>query len=238
MFEALSRKPLDLARIDITLVDERWVGEESDRSNAALLRSHLLQGPAAAANFVPLHIDTPTPEDGLAQVTASIAALPLPFAVVVLGMGDDGHTASFFPGGDRLAQALAPSDGQLLETIRAPAAGEPRITLTLPTSRRLRDGAGPISASSPPITTCCRRISRSSAIPSSSSAAAREAGGVAQVAGGVPAMCDGVTQGEAGMELSLFSRDVIAMSTAVALSHDMFDARVCSASATRSCRAW
>ncbi|TCK22902.1 phosphogluconate dehydratase [Pseudonocardia endophytica] len=56
--------------------------------------------------------------------------------------------------------------------------------------------------------------------------AAREAGGVAQVAGGVPAMCDGITQGREGMELSLFSRDVIAMSTAVALSHDMFDGAV------------
>ena len=54
--------------------------------------------------------------------------------------------------------------------------------------------------------------------------AAREAGAVAQFAGGVPAMCDGVTQGQPGMELSLFSRDVIAMATAVALSHDMFDA--------------
>ncbi|MBB1062016.1 phosphogluconate dehydratase [Marilutibacter spongiae] len=54
--------------------------------------------------------------------------------------------------------------------------------------------------------------------------AARNAGATAQVAGGVPAMCDGVTQGRAGMELSLFSRDVIALSTAVALSHDMFDA--------------
>jgi phosphogluconate dehydratase len=54
--------------------------------------------------------------------------------------------------------------------------------------------------------------------------AAREAGGVAQVAGGVPAMCDGVTQGRPGMELSLFSRDVIAMATAIGLSHDMFDA--------------
>ena len=53
---------------------------------------------------------------------------------------------------------------------------------------------------------------------------ARKHGATAQVAGGVPAMCDGVTQGTAGMELSLFSRDVIAMSTAVALSHDMFDA--------------
>ncbi len=56
--------------------------------------------------------------------------------------------------------------------------------------------------------------------------AAREAGGTAQVAGGVPAMCDGVTQGEKGMELSLFSRDVIALSTAIALSHQMFDAAV------------
>lgn len=56
--------------------------------------------------------------------------------------------------------------------------------------------------------------------------AAREAGGVAQVASGVPAMCDGVTQGFAGMELSLFSRDVIAMATAIGLSHDMFDAAI------------
>ena len=56
--------------------------------------------------------------------------------------------------------------------------------------------------------------------------AARAAGATAQVAGGVPAMCDGVTQGEAGMDLSLFSRDVIALSTAVALSHQMFDAAV------------
>jgi phosphogluconate dehydratase len=57
--------------------------------------------------------------------------------------------------------------------------------------------------------------------------AAREAGATAQFAGGVPAMCDGVTQGQAGMEMSLFSRDVIAMSTALALSHNMFDATLC-----------
>ena len=56
--------------------------------------------------------------------------------------------------------------------------------------------------------------------------AVREAGGVAQFAGGVPAMCDGITQGRTGMELSLFSRDVIAMATGVALSHEMFDAAV------------
>ena len=57
--------------------------------------------------------------------------------------------------------------------------------------------------------------------------AVRAAGGVAQFAGGVPAMCDGVTQGQTGMELSLFSRDVIAMATAIALSHDMFDGAIC-----------
>ena len=57
--------------------------------------------------------------------------------------------------------------------------------------------------------------------------AARDVGATAQFAGGVPAMCDGVTQGQAGMELSLFSRDVIAMATAVALSHNMFDATLC-----------
>ncbi len=62
--------------------------------------------------------------------------------------------------------------------------------------------------------------------PQQIKATAREAGAVARVAGGVPAMCDGITQGRTGMELSLFSRDVIAMSTAIALSHDVFDAAV------------
>ena len=58
-------------------------------------------------------------------------------------------------------------------------------------------------------------------------AAAREAGAIAQFAGGVPAMCDGVTQGQPGMELSLFSRDVIAMATGIALAHNMFDSALC-----------
>ena len=63
--------------------------------------------------------------------------------------------------------------------------------------------------------------------PAQIKSAAASAGATAQFAGGTPAMCDGVTQGEPGMELSLFSRDVIAMSTAIALSHDVFDAALC-----------
>jgi phosphogluconate dehydratase len=75
-------------------------------------------------------------------------------------------------------------------------------------------------------------------LPALIRAAARAAGGTAQVAGGVPAMCDGVTQGQPGMELSLFSRDVIALAAGVALSHNCSMPPSIWASATRSCRGW
>ena len=131
-FTALSTRDLDWAKISITLVDERWVRESSDRSNARLVREHLLQGPAAAARFVPLHNDAPTPEEGMSPLDEALEKLYWPLACVVLGMGDDGHTASFFPGGDRLNEALDPKGGLALLPMRAPNAGEPRITLTLP----------------------------------------------------------------------------------------------------------
>jgi 6-phosphogluconolactonase len=131
-FEALSSERLPWADVIVTLVDERWVPEDSPRSNAALVRRHLLQGRAGAAGFVPLWRATDTPEESLAGVSRAVSDLPLPFAAVVLGMGDDGHTASFFPGGDRLAEAVDPAGTAPVLPIRAPAAGEPRITLTLP----------------------------------------------------------------------------------------------------------
>lgn len=129
---ALSAQPLDWSRVAVTLVDERWVAEDNARSNAALLREKLLQGPATTARFLPLYRDVATPEDALDELERDLATLPSPFDAVVLGMGNDGHTASFFPGGDRLAEALDPDSNQRVLPMRAPGAGEPRITLTLP----------------------------------------------------------------------------------------------------------
>lgn len=124
-------KNLDWSKVAITLVDERWVDEDSTRSNARLVRENLLQGAAAAAKFVPLYTGAPKPDAAaISEANAWQSQLPHPFDAVVLGMGDDGHTASFFPGAPELEAALS-SAGPLI-ALHAEAASEPRITMTLP----------------------------------------------------------------------------------------------------------
>ena len=118
-FETLSRFDVPWSRITVTLVDERQVPETNPRSNARLVRENLLQNSAAGAKFVPL-FDNPGAEN--------VATLD----AVVLGMGSDGHNASFFPGGDNLSKALTPKAGKRIVEISAPDAGEPRLTFTLP----------------------------------------------------------------------------------------------------------
>jgi 6-phosphogluconolactonase len=92
-----------------------------------------LQGHAAAAHLVPLYADALQPEDMIADLSAGITP-HLPISVLLLGMGADMHTASLFPGADRLADALA-DDAPPLMAMRAPGAEEPRITLTAPVLR-------------------------------------------------------------------------------------------------------
>lgn len=131
-FQALGKtKDIDWEKVVVTLVDERWVDETSDRSNALLVNEKMLQGPAATARFFPLYSGGNEPtNEAIAKTNALMAELPQPFAAVILGMGNDGHTASFFPGGDTLNAALTEVGPTL--AIRAPGAGEPRITFTLP----------------------------------------------------------------------------------------------------------
>ena len=128
IFDILSGVNLDWANVAVMLNDERWVGEDSPRSNTRLLKERLLVGKAADATLIPLYAQASEPELMLDTLAQAIAP-HLPLTVLLLGMGADMHTASLFPGADLLAEALAPH-APILMALRAEAAGEPRITLT------------------------------------------------------------------------------------------------------------
>lgn len=119
---ALSKEDLDWSKVVVSLTDERQVAEDNERSNFRLLKNTLLQNNAAAAQAVHLHQE-------VVDVNAVIGGM-LPLDVCVLGMGEDCHTASLFPGGDRLEEALADDCKDLVLPIRAPGAPEARLTLS------------------------------------------------------------------------------------------------------------
>jgi 6-phosphogluconolactonase len=136
MFEALSGQELKWEQVDVTLADERLVPPDHPESNAGFVRRHLQKGRAAAMNFVPLWTGEGDPATG---ARSALAHLVRPFTSVVLGMGEDGHTASLFPGMPELAAALDPL-GEAA-ALAVPAAGDraPRLSLTI---RTLLDASG------------------------------------------------------------------------------------------------
>ena len=128
VLEALSRATLDWSKLIVTLVDERWVDAASADSNERLVRDTLLQGPAAQARFVPMKTDAADAYAGQPDVERAFAALPWPLDIILLGMGDDGHTASLFPEGRELAEGLATDALTIAAT--PPAAPHQRLSLT------------------------------------------------------------------------------------------------------------
>lgn len=127
LFDALSTRSLDWNRVTVTLVDERCVPESSDRSNARLVRAHLLRGQAAMAHFMPLYSVEPDRAEREAQFEQ---LLRRGFDAVVLGLGLDGHTASFFPDAAEIVHALDLAAAPSILRIASASSQEPRVTFS------------------------------------------------------------------------------------------------------------
>jgi 6-phosphogluconolactonase len=131
LFDMLSSAALDWRRVWIALADERWVDTTSSDSNEHLVREHLLRNAAAKANFVGMKTDAAHPAEAAASSWSAIAPLPRPFDYVLLGMGDDGHTASLFPQSPGLATAIDPLQPPGCVAMIAPMAPQARMSLNL-----------------------------------------------------------------------------------------------------------
>jgi 6-phosphogluconolactonase len=131
LFEILRGAALDWSRVCIALADERWVDPADAGSNERLVREVLLQQGAAAARFIGLKNAAPTPDLGAVSAWETFARVPRPFDAVVLGMGDDGHTASLFPRSPNLLSALNPAAVAGCVGMWSPVAPHPRLSLNL-----------------------------------------------------------------------------------------------------------
>tara|TARA_R110002051_G_scaffold2845_4_gene14860 strand:+ start:3109 stop:3822 length:714 start_codon:yes stop_codon:yes gene_type:complete len=129
-FQALSGRKIDWPKVTVTLVDERFVPADSPRSNHLLVKENLLRNEASSARFIPLFHDRPSVDEAAATATQETASIGNPFDVVILGMGGDGHTASFFPHGNHLSQALDEQGPRCVMPMEAEGADEPRLTFS------------------------------------------------------------------------------------------------------------
>ena len=132
LFEQLSGMDISWQDVVITLVDERWVEPTETDSNERLVQNHLLRNKAAAAAFIGMKNTAATAGAGEAECERRLRKAPLPFDVLILGMGGDGHTASLFPGADKLTAATEMDSGHSCMGLAPLTAPHERMSLTLP----------------------------------------------------------------------------------------------------------
>ncbi len=136
LFNQLAGEKLSWNKVWVTLADERWVDVHDPASNEHLVRAELLQRHAALAQFIGLKNAAATPQEGAEWTWRALSRIKRPFDVVLLGMGDDGHTASLFPQtptnpSPHLAQALDSSAPPTVVAMQAPVAPQARISMNL-----------------------------------------------------------------------------------------------------------
>src|SRR5690606_11907803 len=143
LYKAMSQSDLPWESIYVALVDERWVDFEHARSNEAFVARCLIQNKAVNTNLIGMKNSAETPQEGLADCEAAYQQLAQPFDVTILGMGPDGHTASWFPHAQGLEAALDPDNTALCAAIIAnqsevTGTATERMTLTLAGTLRSR----------------------------------------------------------------------------------------------------
>lgn len=130
-FHQLSQQVLDWSKVTVTLADERWVNNDHNDSNEKLVKENLLINEAYSAKFLSLKNSAETAVAGEAELEAELSKYGQ-FTVVILGMGDDGHTASLFPSAEALPAGLALDSGRSCIAVTPTAAPHERISMTLP----------------------------------------------------------------------------------------------------------